>query len=35
MIGGMALWMAMGYEVDSGMDENGILWQRILEKKFQ
>ncbi|QXJ28084.1 rhodanese-like domain-containing protein [Saccharolobus shibatae] len=34
MIGGMALWMSLGYEVESGMDENGLLWQKILEKKF-
>jgi rhodanese-related sulfurtransferase len=24
MIGGMAGWMSMGYEVESGMDENGL-----------
>jgi len=32
MIGGMAYWMSMGYEVTSGMDENGRLWQRWLEE---
>ncbi|AOL17251.1 rhodanese [Sulfolobus sp. A20] len=34
VIGGMALWMAMGYEVERGMDENGIKWQEWLEKEF-
>jgi 3-mercaptopyruvate sulfurtransferase SseA len=32
MIGGMAGWMSMGYEVESGMDENGVLWQKWLEE---
>ncbi|MCQ4335905.1 MAG: rhodanese-like domain-containing protein [Sulfolobales archaeon] len=32
MIGGMAYWMSMGYEVTSSMDENGRLWQRWLEE---
>ncbi|MEM3329951.1 MAG: rhodanese-like domain-containing protein [Saccharolobus sp.] len=34
MIGGMALWMRMGYEVTNGIDEKGLLWQKILEKKL-
>ena len=30
----MALWMRMGYEVTNGIDEKGLLWQKILEKKL-
>ena len=32
LVGGMAYWMGMGYEVESGIDENGLLWQKWLEK---
>ncbi|EZQ07009.1 rhodanese [Candidatus Acidianus copahuensis] len=33
MMYGMMGWMAMGYETQSGMDKNGIIWQELLEKK--
>ncbi|MDT7873161.1 rhodanese-like domain-containing protein [Stygiolobus sp. CP850M] len=32
VIGGMAGWMGMGYEVESGIDENGVKWQKWLEE---
>ncbi len=30
MLGGMELWMRMGYEVDKGVDDNGTLWYKLL-----
>jgi len=35
MIGGMALWMSMGYEIMRGMDENGLLWEKWLDEKLK
>ncbi|MGC9104956.1 MAG: rhodanese-like domain-containing protein [Thermoprotei archaeon] len=32
MIGGMAYWMAQGYEYVTGMDDNGLLWRKWLEE---
>ncbi|BFH73687.1 rhodanese-like domain-containing protein [Sulfurisphaera javensis] len=32
MIGGMAGWMSMGYEVTTGIDENGKLWEKWIEE---
>lgn len=32
VLGGMAGWMGMGYEVESGIDENGVKWQKWLEE---
>ncbi len=34
MPGGMMAWMGMGYEVESGMDENGLKWQEWLDKEI-
>ncbi|WP_338604284.1 rhodanese-like domain-containing protein [Sulfolobus tengchongensis] len=35
MLGGMELWMRMGYEVKKGMDENGTLWYKLLNKNLR
>ena len=32
VLGGMELWMKMGYEVDKGIDENGKIWVKLLQK---
>lgn len=29
---GIVGWIAMGYEAESGMDENGLKWEEWLEK---
>ncbi|QGA53253.1 rhodanese-like domain-containing protein [Sulfolobus sp. E5-1-F] len=35
MLGGIELWMMMGYEVEKGMDENGTLWYKLLTKNLR
>ncbi|BBL46796.1 rhodanese-like domain-containing protein [Metallosphaera sedula] len=35
MIGGIVGWMSMGYEVVSGMDENGTKWEQWLDEKLR
>ncbi|AWR98763.1 rhodanese-like domain-containing protein [Metallosphaera hakonensis] len=35
MIGGIVGWMSMGYEVESGMDENGVKWEQWLDEKLK
>ncbi|ABP94955.1 Rhodanese domain protein [Metallosphaera sedula] len=35
MIGGIVGWMSMGYEVVSGMDENGTKWEQWLDEKLK
>ncbi|BCS92944.1 Thiosulfate sulfurtransferase GlpE [Metallosphaera sp. J1] len=35
MIGGIVGWMSMGYEVESGMDENGTKWEQWLDEKLK
>jgi rhodanese-related sulfurtransferase len=32
MLGGIELWIRMGYEISKGMDENGMLWYKLLKK---
>ncbi|AWR93506.1 rhodanese-like domain-containing protein [Acidianus brierleyi] len=34
MLGGMMSWISMGYEIESGIDENGIKWQEWLDKEI-
>lgn len=31
VIGGMELWIRMGYEVEKGIDDNGKLWSKLLK----
>jgi rhodanese-related sulfurtransferase len=35
MLGGIELWMMMGYEVEKGMDDNGTLWYKLLTKNLR
>ncbi|WP_029365972.1 rhodanese-like domain-containing protein [Saccharolobus islandicus] len=35
MLGGIELWMMMGYEVEKGMDNNGTLWYKLLTKNLR
>ncbi|BBG25486.1 rhodanese-like domain-containing protein [Sulfuracidifex tepidarius] len=32
--GGMEYWMSMGYEVESGVDDNGKLWRKLLKERL-
>lgn len=34
MLGGIELWMIMGYEIEKGMDDNGTLWYKLLTKNL-
>ncbi|MEM0363342.1 MAG: rhodanese-like domain-containing protein [Sulfolobaceae archaeon] len=33
MLGGMELWIRMGYEISKGMDENGMIWYKLLKNE--
>ncbi|WP_029366718.1 rhodanese-like domain-containing protein [Saccharolobus islandicus] len=35
MLGGIELWMMMGYEVEKGMNDNGTLWYKLLTKNLR